>query len=611
MRNTPWVIVIVMTGMILSQLGTLADADDDPLSDSGNYLYRIELYANVTTASVKPPMGQYSFSVRIVDESMFAALGWTHRRVELEIVNTTGKNWIYGLSDTQLFLAHGESRYINVTAGAGPNASFYSTCTLHAKMLNQPIGNSWTHKNLTFSLTVAPFHILTLELEERIFEKSQDDFFSVPLTIINQGNHEDVFSLTLDYIPHGWKYAFSTQTGYVSPKSSRMEYLYLYIPHEKIYVRQETYLVEVVLESQFDNGIDQDSRFIIVTIQGFHLTLLQQAGVITSAPVFLLLCAFLFVTYRSRDPCYNIPKPWREEKTYLKSLPDTEREQEKKIMQEEWRSAVQSCRTEQEWEKKQQRLMERTVALQQDLEDRITWEWEKTWRDADSLWEKYTSKIQKKYLTETEDITQKYNKENQRIQKVYQDINTHRVQQHLAPLTVPSLKQPDIFTLRLPPRPSRSAKPIVPQYHYDEEKDAIIEPPKETIDVILDSLKKRRVVGRTQKEKIREICKLKYEEVTQKLGLIHEKQNKEIKRLEQRVEIDKERENKRLKQERELKKLRENIEQQKEKERLKKEQELKKARENIEQQKEKERLKKEQELKKLREKLEKEHTDNE
>ncbi len=590
MRNTPWVLVIVLMGMILSQLGTLTDADDGPLPDSGNYLFRIELYANVTTASVKPPMGQYSFSVRVVDESVFAALGWTHRRVELEIVNTTGKNWIYGLSDTQLFLAHGESRYINVTAGAGPNASFYSTCTLHAKMLTQPIGNSWVHKNLTFSLTVAPFHILTLELEDRIFEKSQDEFFSVPLTIINQGNHEDIFSLTLDYIPQGWKYAFSTQSGYVLPKSSRTEYLYLYIPHEKIYVRQETYLVEVVLKSQFDSsGIDQDSRFVIVTVQGFHLTLLQQAGVITSAPVFLLLFAFAFVAYRSRDPCYNIPKPWREEKMYLAGLPDTERKQEKEWMREQWRSAVQSCKAEQEWERKQQKLMERAVALQQNLEEKITREWEKTWRDADVLWINCTSKIQKRYVRETEECTLRYDKETQRIQRIYADMNNQRVQQHLVPLPVPGIQKPDIFTLRLPPRPTRPTKPTVPQYRYDEDTETVIEPPQEAIDAILDSLKKRREVARAQKEKTREICKLIYEEVTQKLGLIHEKQDKEIKRLEKRVEIDQERESKRIKKERELQRLRE----------------------NIEQEKENKRLKKEQELKKLREKLEREHMDNE
>lgn len=557
MRKTRWVIVVFIMGMVLSQAGTLTDADDGPEPDQG--LYRIELYANVTTARVQPPMSQYSFTVKVVDESWFPALGWTHRRVELEIVNTTGKNWIYGLSDTQLFLANGESRYINVTAGAGPNASFYSTCTLHAKMLTQPIGNSWTHKNLTFSLTVAPFHILTLELEKRIFEKKQDDFFTVPLTIINQGNHEDIYSLTVDYIPQGWQYAFSTQTGFVLPKSSRTEYLYLHIPHEKIYVRQETYLVEIVLKSQFDSGIDQDSRFVIVTLQGFHLTLLQQAGVITSAPVFLLLCAFVFVAYRSRDPCYNIPKPWQEKKTYLKGLPDKEREQEKKVMREEWRSAAQSCRAEQEQKKRKQRLSTRLVALQQNLEDKITREWEKTWLDADVLWERCTEKIQKKYLQETENITQEYHKENQKIKKIYQGMNTIRIQQHLSPLPVPSLKKPDIFTLRLPPRPTRPSKPHIPQYHYDEENDQIIEPPQEAIDAIVKSLKKRRAVGKAQKEKVREICKLKYEEGSQKLDLIHEKQEKEIKRLDERTEIDRERENRRLKKERELKKLREKL----------------------------------------------------
>jgi hypothetical protein len=579
MRKTQWVIVVFIMGMVLSQVNTLADADDGPEPNQG--LYRIELYANVTTARVKPPLGQYSFTVRVVDESLFAALGWTHRRVELDIVNVTGKNWIYGLSETRFFLAHGESRYINVTAGAGPNASFYSTCTLHAKMLDQPIGNSWHHRNLTFSLTVAPLQILTLELEERVFEKKQDDFFTVPLTILNQGNHEDIYSLTVEYIPQGWQYAFSTQTGFVLPKTSRTEYLYLHIPHKNIYVRQETYLVEIVLQSQFTNGIDQDSRFIIVTIEGFHLTLLQQAGIATSAPIFLLLCAFVFLTYRSRDPCYNIPKPWREEKTYLLGLEDTQRKQEKKLMREEWLSAVQSCKAEKEQEKKKQRRGEQTVLLQQKLEDKITREWEKTWIDADTLWNKCTQKIQKKYLQITESLTQEYNREDQRIKKRYKSINTQRIQENLAPLPIPSLIKADIFPLRFPPRPTRLAIPAIPQYQYNEETNQITQPPREVIDAILESLKKRRVVGKVQKEKIRQICKLKYEQVTQKLLLLQKKQTREMRRVKKRLELDWEREKERIKKETEVKKLREKLNQEREKERIKKETEVKKLREKL------------------------------
>ncbi len=176
-RKLPWVVIVVIMGMVLSHICMVTQADEgtDPEPERDNGLFRLGLYANVTIATVKPPLGQYSFSVQVVDESLFAAFGWTHRRVELEIIDVTGLNWVYGLSNTRFFLAHNEVRSINLTAGAGPNASFFSTCTLHAQMLDEPIGNSWHHEYLTFSLMVAPFHALSLELEKRVFEKGQDE----------------------------------------------------------------------------------------------------------------------------------------------------------------------------------------------------------------------------------------------------------------------------------------------------------------------------------------------------------------------------------------------------------------------------------------------------
>ena len=88
MAKIRWVLIVFIMGMVLCQVNTVAHADDDPGEEPNQGFFRIELYADVTTASVKPPMGQYRFSVRVVDESMFPALGWTPRRVELEIIET-------------------------------------------------------------------------------------------------------------------------------------------------------------------------------------------------------------------------------------------------------------------------------------------------------------------------------------------------------------------------------------------------------------------------------------------------------------------------------------------------------------------------------------------
>ena len=489
---------------------------------------------NETTASVEP-LEKHDFKFKfwnggVVQDTRLPL------QVYFTITNVSGEGWTAYVDPTWTYMEANEVKEGTVHVYANERPSYLATITLEAKMYIYFLtgGHFVKYANITFQVKAEPFHTVVTKIKNPVIDGRQDEVYTVPLTITNEGSYEDEFLVMVEYAPPGWQFAVSEPKVFIAPGNSRDVFLTFHIPHEKIYIQQRNYVLGVKVQSVESPGTYRE-EWIVVSLKGFHMTPLQLATTIAGSPSLALLIFVGLVLYHSQNPCNFIPKPWKEEEDYLQKLEWKKRRERKKLMKEEYLSARYYCIWEYKRKKKLEKLLREKEEKQSALRRRIRKEWEKTWIEPYQEWKRQNAEIRKEWGNYRKNILAKWKNYNTKIRQMQQEISSIG-----ATLKIPMIPEPSFPKIELLKEPAKPPKPDVPKYEVDKRRAILIEPDEMTLAKTILPLKKGQEIAKIERDRIRKMGEERKKRLRIAFNAIERKLEKEMEEVERRLKIEKE-----------------------------------------------------------------------
>jgi len=448
------------------------------------------------------PMDHYSFKFKFYNGGYFQRnlyAFWTEFKVTVE-----GKGWSAYVSPAYTYLYPSEKKYgiVNVAAGARPSNFAY----IHLYGRFRDIYGFWHHANYTFQVRTTQYHSFDASVKKVFVEARQDEIYSIPITVRNFGNYEDVFYLDTYYIPPEWHITFVDSSLVIPPGGKATTYMYFVTPHESVYLQHSTYLLRIKVSA---SGASPKLVTMIVSMEGWNFTPAQIVAFAASVPsIFMISIVMAFARYYGNE-CNFIPKPWKEYKEELMKMAPDERKKAMKTMKEEWLSSYYYCREEKKRKERIERLRKTKERKERKLQRKLHNEWEKSWKD-----------IEKKWVKEKERIERFYNDKKGRIEKMMHGKKFE--------IEMPKIEYPQ--------KPKKVEMPEIPKYLLDEEKGILIEPDEISLKRIKMAIRNNKIIIEGEKERIERIS----EEIIRKLEI-------EFKKLEDKIKAGIKKERKEIK----------------------------------------------------------------
>ncbi|HEC75693.1 MAG TPA: hypothetical protein ENI33_00335 [Thermoplasmatales archaeon] len=420
-------------------------------------------------------------------------------------IEVEGEGWNAYVSPTWDYFYPNEIGIGRVQVTASSRPSNYATIHLHGVLKDLYGGRH--PANFTFQVKCSQYHFFDVITNQTFIRGRQEEIYSVPIKIINCGNYEDRFYINPVYAPARWKLGVSQSPIIIPPGGEAIVYLHFAIPPEKIYIQQRTHFIMVNVQAE--NVLTSKAVAIIVTVEGFHLTLAHIVALLSSLPSLLLLAFVGSVMYRQSNPITYIPKPWREEKEELSKISKNERRKIIKEMKEEWKSSKYFLKEKIRDDKIMEKLKKARIRKQKNLEGKIKKEWIESWHPTHEEWKNECEKIKREYEKLKDRVNEKIKKANRMGIKV----------------------EIDMPSLIYPPKPEKLAMPKIPEYRIDERRRILIEPDEIEIERIMMPVRRKKALEKREIIKIREASKEILERIKQSFDVIEKKIDAEMAKL--------------------------------------------------------------------------------
>ncbi len=489
-----------------------------------------------TQASIEPVTGQYGFRFKFWNGGVVNSSSNIPMRYYLRIVEVDGEGWSASVSPTFVYQDWDETGNATVWVNADVDPSYIANITCQVEMQVRPglimPGGFTKYANITFQVRSEPQRFLYSDIENPVIDGKQDAVYHVPVTVANTGNLPDSYRISLDYAPQEWAYAFSRERVYLNPGEQTEVNLTFYIPHQRLYIQYESYVMQVRVSS-LNNPSSYRTEPVVVSLTGFHLTVGQWAAVGTVTPSVLLLVGIAAAFFHSRNPCNHIPKPWRdpEERKRLRQMSWRQRRKEKKLMKEEWKSARFFCQAERKRRKHIRALHRKRDRKQRSLQRKILGAWRTAWQKPLREWKKQRDDLRERYRKEKRRLLSKWKRMNRKIREANDRLDA----------SVSTIAKPEFPPLRLPPKPGKLPKPSIPQYKVDEQRGRLVEPKESVVKKIMAPLQRGERAGKLEADKIRRRADARKEKLDKAFAAIEHKLDSEMQRARQRIKQERKR----------------------------------------------------------------------
>ncbi len=443
-----------------------------------------------------PPLGQHKFEFKYYNGGYFQdnlyAL-FVEFRVSVE-----GEGWKAFVYPYDGYFYPNETKIGYVTVSAGPRPSTHAYIHLYGRF--RDIYGFWHHANYTFQVKTTQFHSFDVRIEKPYMRGQQEEIYSIPITIRNYGNFEEHFVVIPEYYPPGWKLVLSDSNLIIPPGGKATTYMYFEIPAEGIYVPASNYLIRLRVSVE-NAAYSSKIATLIVSVEGFHLTLGQAVALLAVLPSTFILIGMAFAISYYNNPCHRIPKPWKEEKDELMKLPPKERRKLLELMKEEWKSAHLYCRSAFEYERKIEKLKKLANEKQRKLEAKLRREWRSGWNEVERAYENANRKLKERYEELRKNVEKK------------------------AMIAGIKLEIPPLPEIN---KPSRIPMPEIPKYSVDERRGILIEPDEMIIKRMELPIRNMKMVMREMKNKIEREYETKMRKMEMEFAAIEKKIDMEI-----------------------------------------------------------------------------------
>ncbi len=455
------------------------------------------------------PLGSYRFTFKYYNGGNFQKNYYAFY-VEFE-VEVEGEGWQAYVYPTWGYFYPNETKfgYVRVEASARPSNFAY----IHLRGGLRDIWGNWHRANYTFQVKSAPYHTFDVKIGENYMKGKQEEIYEVPIKIINYGNYEDRFSVVPEYYPAGWVVTVSQSPLVIPPKGEATVYLQFAIPHEGFYLQHTTYLIRAKV--QVEGAGSSKVVSLLVSLEGFHLTLGQAVALLSSFPSILILAFIGAITHRRNNVCTYIPKMWKEEKDELMKMPAEERKKAVKELKEAWKSAIYFCKHIRKDEKDLQKLKRVAERKQRKLKEKIMEEWKQSWNDLYAQWKEECNKIKEEYERRKREIEMKWARAD-KMARIYGK----------------KIDRPAFPQILYPPEPKKPPLPKIPEYKVDENRRILIEPDEIIIERILMPIRRGKMLAKRDIIKMKEMGNELREKLRADFEAIEKRINAEIEKLE-------------------------------------------------------------------------------
>jgi len=524
MRKFPLLLLVLMLFMLSMPAQEPASAGLIPWDAWSDFWWNVQVEPIGDPIATVKPLGQHEFHFKFWNGGVVNGDSKVPLRYYLKIVNISGEGWNAYVNPTFIYLGQGESynATVYVTADVKPSYIANITCqiAMHVKLTDFV-----KYGNITFQVRSEPYRWLAVDIPNPVVDGRQERTYTVPINITNNGNYDDEYLISVPYAPHNWLYALSEQKVHLFPGESAQVNLTFHIPQERFYIQYENYLMQVRVQSMNDPGY-YITKPIVVSLHGFHLTIGQLAVIASITPSLMILAALGVSFSYMNDPCRCIPKPWKEEK-----IPAKDYRKEKKLMKEEWKSAIYFCKGEKERIKKLNSLIAKKESKQRALERKIMGEWKKAWMIPHQEWEKQCKELKEEYEAGRRKLLSMWREVNNKIRRVNKELGSN----------IPLIPQPEIPKLKLLPEPGKLPKPRIPKYEIDVHRMRLIEPDELLLERILMPLRRGKGIAKMESEKIKRMGESRKEKLKLAFAALEKKIEVEAAVANRKIAAEKER----------------------------------------------------------------------
>ncbi|MCD6299240.1 MAG: hypothetical protein J7L93_01360 [Thermoplasmata archaeon] len=530
MRKAVFLLVALMLLMFSLPAQEPASAGIIPWGPWSNFWWNVQVEPIGDSTATVEPLDQYAFHFKFWNGGVVNKPGRIPLRYYLKITNISGEGWTAHVNPTFIPLGQDESynATVYVTASVKPSYIANITCeiAMHVKMTD-----FIKYNNITFQVRSQPYRWLAVSVPNPVVDGKQEHIYTVPINITNNGNYDDEYLISVPYAPSHWLYALSEQKVHLFPGESATVNLTFYIPHERLYIQYENYLMQVKVQSVNDPGY-YVTKPVVVSLSGFHMTVGQLAASASVIPSLILLAALGIAFLRSKNTCRRIPKPWKDEreKAYLSKLPRKDYAREKKMMKEEWKSAFYFCREEEERRRKLKQLMESKARKQRALEGKIIGAWKKAWEMPHSEWKRQTEELRKEYGAWKRKLLSKWRTANETIRRANREMGCQ----------IPLIPKPEMPPLKAIPEPGKPPKPRIPGYEIDTHHLRLIGPDEILLERIMMPLKRGRGIAGMESEKIAKMGEANRKKMGMAFSAIEKRLDEEIARANSKIRVERE-----------------------------------------------------------------------
>ncbi len=531
MRKVVFLLLAIIFLMFSMPLQEPARAGIIPWDEWSNFWWNVQVEPVGDSTATVEPLGQYKFHFKFWNGGVVNSPSKIPLRYYLRITNISGEGWNAYVNPTFIYLGQDESynATVSVTASVKPSYIANITCeiAMHVKLTD-----FIKYGSITFQVRSQPYRWLGVDIPNPVVEGKQEHVYTIPINIENNGNYDDEYLISVPYAPSNWLYALSEQKVYLFPGESARVNLTFYIPHERLYIQYENYLMQVRVQSVNDPGY-YITRPVVVSLSGLHMTVGQLAVFASIMPSITLLVALGISLTHLNNPCRCIPKPWKEkqERARLSKLVQGDALKEKKMMKEEWKSAFYYCKGEAERKRKLKHLLDKKARSQRALEREIIGEWKKAWTMPYQEWKRQTEELRDEYEVRKRKLLSGWREVNTRIKRTDREMGCQ------IPL-IPKLEMPP---LKMIPEPGKLPKPRIPKYEVNSRRLKLVGPDKILLERIMMPLKRGKNIARMESDKIRSMGTGRKEKLRLAFAALGKKLDVEVARANSKIRIERER----------------------------------------------------------------------
>jgi hypothetical protein len=423
---------------------------------------------------------------------------------EFRAIVLEGEGWLAFASPTWQYSDPNATYDGTLTVSAAARPSRTATILLSGRY--RDIYGNWYFGNHTFQVRVSQYHSFDVRAHETFIKGKQEQIYTVPVTLTNYGNQEDRFTVDLRYAPLDWNVGITQTPVILPPGGESTFYVYITTPHQDFYAQQITEFI--LLRVSPEGSANERMVSIVVSLEGFHLTLGETVAVLSGVPPLFMLAAVGIVLYSRTGPFAALPKPWKEEKEELEKLPPERRRQVVRSMKEEWRSGRYFLKgiLQEEREALQKTRLKRLK--QHRLKQKIRSEWKKSWEPLHEAWRREKDRIDAEYA-----------KREKHLKELRKKARNLGVDADVA------LPQP-----RYPPRPPKPEMPAVPEYRMDERRNRLVGPDEADVERILMPLRRNQVIAKREITKLRQVGDSIIENLRRSSAALEKRLDAEIKK---------------------------------------------------------------------------------